>query len=415
VVAKVAGTVEPLLRQKDQRLAISVEEGLTVTADPLKLKQMILNLVSNSIKFTPNGGRITINASLTGTSVEISVADTGIGIAASDVAGLFTEFHQLASRPGVLNQGAGLGLALTQRFAALHGGVVRVESRIHLGSKFTIVLPVAGPPANVAMIKGALVTPDEPDPTLPLILVVEDDRAAAELMQLQLQGAGFRTRVARTGADAVSQARTLKPSAITLDILLPDMDGWEVMALLKGDPQTSSIPIVVVSVVDNPELGLALGALDYLAKPVVADELVRRLGQLIPSPEAGQGRPILIVDDDPANRNWLRRALKPVGFEVLIASGGGEAIRLARSRHPAMVLLDLLMPDISGFDVIEALHADPTTRGIPIVVLTTAQLNEADRHRLSERVSAILRRGSIGASDLIALLRQTIGQPAGVR
>jgi CheY-like chemotaxis protein len=201
----------------------------------------------------------------------------------------------------------------------------------------------------------------------------------------------------------------LKPDAITLDILLPGLDGWEVLTRLKHDDVTSSIPVIIISVVDNPELGLALGAIDYFVKPVPAKLLISRLRRFQPGSNGSRAKTqILVVDDERANREWLTEILEPAGFGVIPAVGGREAIELARSHHPDLVLLDLMMPEVSGFDVVEALRSEKATVKMPIMVLTAKDLTEADKRQLNGRVSSILQRGSTGAADLIGLLRQVM-------
>jgi len=411
VVDQVVKTVEPLVGKKNIQLQAQVDGAGEVLADAGKLKQMLLNLVSNAIKFTPEGGSVSLAASRLKDTVEISVTDTGIGIAQADQRQIFREFHQVDHGPGRKHEGTGLGLALTKRFAALHGGDVRVESVPEKGSTFTLILPVRA---------GVAPAGDHVQPAMnghgagPLILVVEDDPAAAELLTRQLIAAGYRTEVARTGTEALAKARDLHPAAITLDIILPEVDGWEVMTQLKSDEQTSTIPVVVVSVVDNPELGLALGAIDYFVKPVEAKELIARLNLLrVKKPNGGEVR-VLIVDDEAANRHWLTKALEPAGFTVLPASGGREAIEMAKSLKPDLVLLDLMMPEVTGFDVVEALRADESTRETPIMVLTASNLTKADKRHLNGRVSEILSRSSVGSADIVGLLRRVVAQRNGV-
>jgi CheY-like chemotaxis protein len=207
-------------------------------------------------------------------------------------------------------------------------------------------------------------------------------------------------------------AREMRPAVITLDILLPELDGWEVMARLKRDASTSNIPVVIVSVVDNPELGMALGALDYFVKPIDGKELVSRLGRF--NFTHANGTTVLVVDDDASNRLWLRSVLEPAGFVVINAGGGREGIELAKSKRPDLVLLDLMMPDVNGFAVVEALRADPATRQTPIMILTARHLTAADKRHLNGHVSTILARGSTAAADLVEHLRQLVAQPVGV-
>jgi signal transduction histidine kinase/CheY-like chemotaxis protein len=417
VVDQVTRIVEPLLSKKSIKLETDVAKGGDVLADAGKLKQMLLNLVSNAIKFTPEGGTVRVRGARTPTSVEISVADTGIGISEADQQYIFKEFHQVDHGPGRKHEGTGLGLALTKRFALLHGGDVRVESQVNHGSVFTLSIPIhrtaAERPVETPVQPSVLVNGHE---THALVLVVEDDPAAAELLTRQLAAAGYRTHVVKTGLEALAKARELQPAAITLDIMLPELDGWEVMTRLKSDEVTSAIPIVVVSVIDNPELGLALGAIDYFVKPIDAKEMVRRLNRFNFRRSLGQEDVrVLVVDDEPPNREWLIRTLEPAGFTVLSASGGREAIQMAKSEKPDLVLLDLMMPDVTGFDVVEELRSYKDTRETPIMILTAMNLTEADKRQLAGRVSDILSRGSVGGTDIIDLLKRVVAHHNGVK
>jgi signal transduction histidine kinase/DNA-binding response OmpR family regulator len=408
-IDQVVKTVEPLVTKKSLTLTTNIDAVGDVLADAGKLKQMLLNLVSNAIKFTPEGGNVTIGALRSNDTVEISVADTGIGIADADQRQIFHEFHQVDHGPGRKHEGTGLGLALTRRFALLHGGDVRVASRVNRGSVFTLSLPIrASVPPAPEPVPVVVTNGQHPGP---LVLVVEDDPAAAELLTRQLVAAGYRIEVARTGIQALERALVLQPAAITLDIILPEVDGWEVMTRLKSDERTSGIPIVVVSVVDNPELGLALGAIDYFVKPVDTQVLIHRLHEF--GLKGEDEVRVLIVDDEAANRLWLAHALEPAGFTVLPAAGGREAIEMAKAEKPDFVLLDLMMPEVSGFDVVEALRADPSTRETPILVLTAANLTDADKRMLNGRVSEILKRGTVASSDIVGLLKRVVANRNG--
>jgi signal transduction histidine kinase/DNA-binding response OmpR family regulator len=411
LIAQAIELVEPLAAEKHITVRAEASSAGEVLADAGKLKQMLLNLISNAIKFTGERGSVTITARRLPSTIEIAVADSGIGISEADQAKIFMEFHQVDPGPGRRQQGTGLGLALTRRFALLHGGDVRVTSKIGQGSVFTLRLPLQAPvPAIEESTDGA----GAPDLSRPLVLIIEDDVAAAELLTRQLQAAGFRTQVARTGTEAIAKARALHPAAITLDILLPELDGWEVITRLKREEETSSIPVVVVSVVDNPELGKALGALDYFVKPVDGKLLVDRLKRLRLKPSVeGGATSVMVVDDEEANRHWLMRILEPAGFEVVEAAGGRQAIELARARPPDLVLLDLMMPEVTGFDVVEALRADPKTSQTPIMILTARHLTEADKRLLNGHMATILSRGSVGAADLLGLLKQVVDKSNG--
>src|SRR5487761_1818175 len=406
----VLATVEPLARPKEIALDSEPGPGLHLVADPAKLKQMLLNLVSNAIKFTPHGGRVTIRARQVDSWIEIAVSDTGIGIAQSDLGRLFTEFQQLDAGPGREQEGTGLGLALTKRFAELHGGHVSVESVQGEGSTFILTLPAVAkkaiePPAQESGRVGSS------DPSRPLVLLVEDNPEAAEILARHLETGGFRLRIARTGNEALAMARDLKPVAITLDILLPEIDGWEVLTRLKADEATRNILVLIVTGVDNPALGRALGALDYFVKPVDRGALLSRLDQytFTTKVEHGDVR-VLVVDDEPANVEALVALLQPAGFSVIRASGGKEGIEAAKSLIPHLILLDLMMPRVTGFDVVEALRADDATSSIPIMVLTAKTLTLDDKRALNGHVAAIFQRNSVGGAELVQWLRDLVAK-----
>jgi CheY-like chemotaxis protein len=412
VVGQVASTVEPLAKEKQIHLEFEAASAGQILADEGKLRQMILNLVSNAIKFTSEGGSVSIKAARVVDRMEIAVSDNGVGIAPEDLQRLFKEFQQVDSGVNRRQQGTGLGLALTRSFAILHGGDVRVESEPGKGSLFTIDLPVeARSPDRASKATRSDFVNAPGDVSRPLVIVVEDDPVAAELLTRQIERAGFRTEVARTGGEVVTLAKEHKPVAITLDILLPDVDGWEVLTRLKKDEVTSDIPVLVVSVVDNPELGTALGALDYFVKPVDAKDLVNRLSNFnFKQKVGGRQACVLVVDDEAANRDWLKSVLEPAGFEVTLATGGQEAIDLARSRIPDVVMLDLLMPEVNGFEVVKALGGHEVTRSIPILVLTAKHLTNADFDQLNGHVSTILKRGSSGAADVLNELQVVLNK-----
>jgi DNA-binding response OmpR family regulator len=245
--------------------------------------------------------------------------------------------------------------------------------------------------------------------------VVEDNEADAELVVHIVERGGFRVEIARTGGDALRMARDLRPVAILLDIVLPELDGWEVLARLKRDEATSSIPVVVVSVVDNPELGAALGALDYLVKPIRANQLLDRLSSFNFKRQAGKKKlNVLVVDDETVQRELLAAVLESEGFTVVQAAGGREAIQVAMAIKPDLVLLDLMMPDVSGLDVVRALRANAETKTTPIMILTAKDLTETDKGHLNGHVSSILGHGSTGALDLLGHLQRVVGS-GGVR
>jgi len=413
VIDEIRATVEPLARSKSIALETGASGELTVVADASKVIQMLLNLVSNAIKFTPEGGRIEIQARDAGPWIEVAVIDSGIGIAEADLGRLFTEFQQLSAGPGRQQQGTGLGLALTKHLAELHGGQVTVESTLGAGSTFTLRLPRKPAPMS-SLASAAPPRTGAVDLSRPLVLVVDDNPAAAEILARHLDAGGFRMAAAHSGKEALRMARELMPVAITLDILLPEIDGWEVLTRLKADEATRNIPVVVVSVIDNPALGRALGAIDYFVKPVDAKGLLSRLGQYTFTTKVkSESVRILAVDDERANLDLLQASLEPAGFAVLRAGGGREGIEMARSLKPDLILLDLMMPGVTGFDVVEALRSDEATRSIPVMVLTAKQLTDHDKQALNGHVAGIFQRDSVAGTELTGWLRELIAKRQG--
>jgi signal transduction histidine kinase/CheY-like chemotaxis protein len=406
----VLATIEPLARAKRIETAARAETAGLVIADVGKLKQMLLNLVSNAIKFTPEGGQVTVAARRFKTAVEIAVTDTGIGISEEDLPRIFQEFQQLESGPDRHQQGTGLGLALTRRFAELHGGSIEVRSKPDGGSTFTLILPFEARPTLAALDDGEVPSLDDAD-GLPLVLVVEDDQQSAVLMVRNLARGGYRAEVVRSGTEALEKARALRPIAITLDILLPDLDGWELLNTLKEDKDTREIPVLVVTVVDEPELGRALGAHDYFVKPVDGRALLSRLDHYTFTSKVRENMvTVLAVDDEPSNVERIAALLEPVGFSVLKAYGGAGAIEMARAQLPDLILLDLVMPEVNGFDVVSELKSDPKTSEIPILIVTAKDLDARDKHQLNGQVAAVLQKGSTAGVELLAWLRQLLGE-----
>jgi len=409
ILETVVATIEPLARTKGIGIESEADE-IVFVADAAKLKQMLLNLLSNAIKFTPTGGRVSIRATKAGAWIDISVTDTGIGIAKADLGRLFSEFQQLDAGPGREQEGTGLGLALTKRFAELHGGKVTVQSEAGKGSTFVLRLPADAEIPIVGRDQPPVLVRSS-DPAKPLVLLVEDNPEAAEILARHLDGGGFRTDIARTGIQAVAMARELSPVAITLDILLPEIDGWEVLNRLKADELTRNIPVVVVSIIDNPTLGRALGATDYFVKPVDSGALLSRLGEYTFTTKVKtESIRVLVVDDEPANLDLLTALLEPAGFTVIRATGGKEGIDAAKSQVPHLILLDLMMPGVTGFDVVEALRADKTTRSIPVMVLTAKELTGADKRALNGHVAAIFQRRSVAGTELVDWIQALVAK-----
>jgi len=377
ITNEVVAAVGPLLENKRLNMVIAVPP-LPIRADVTRLRQILTNLISNAIKFTPVGGSIFIAGRRTGSQIALSVTDTGPGIHANDQERMFDEFEQVGD-PAMHKAGSGLGLALTRRLVEAHGGRIDVWSREGHGARFTILLPA--PEATGPVTSGV------PSSGNGGILVIEDDSAAASLLAERLTRAGYQVTVAANGEDGLRMARSIGPDVILLDLILPGIDGWDVLSQLKGDDQLRHIPVAIVSVIDDHTLGMALGAVDYFTKPINHDLLLDWLVRngLVPPLRAGAVN-VLAIDDDPAVLTLLERRLSGSGLRVVTADCGVDGLRLA-GRHPFdLIICDLMMPDLDGFSVITALHESERTREIPVLVLTGQDLTEADKARLEGKV-----------------------------
>lgn len=407
---QVRSIVAALADKKRLTVQLALPDDLPhLVADQPKFKQILYNLLGNAIKFTAEGGRVDVSARMVrgsgngnGTqSLEVSVADTGIGISEADLQRIFGEFEQVSSDAARSQEGTGLGLALTRKLVELHGGRVWVESEVGRGSVFRFTIPYHGPrgmevaptpaPAEASVGSGG-----------PLILIIDNDPGARDLIAVFLQESGYRTAWAETGADAMRLAQSHSPAAITLDMLLPDRDGLLILAQLKSDPVTRNIPVIVVSVTDRRELGFSLGAADWLVKPVNRAALGAALERMVPQP-GNTGRPtILVVDDEVPTLEYLSELIRGQGFDVTCASGGRAGVDIALDSQPDLILLDLVMPDLNGFDVVSILRAHPRGEHIPILILTAKDLTAEDAERLRYSVQAVIRKG--GKERLLAEL-----------
>jgi signal transduction histidine kinase/CheY-like chemotaxis protein len=410
-------------RATQHRITVSLDvapEVGVVWGDELKLKQVVLNLLTNAVKFTPDGGSVDAMATVVGAEASVTVRDTGIGIAEDEQERIFVAFQRGGRSPQASAEGTGLGLTLSKRIVELHGGRLWVTSRPGAGSTFGFAIPVRQPPAHphdaISTERSEEAAGTGPAPMPETVLVVEDDRHSRELLALYLEGAGYRAALARDGIEGLELARRLRPCAVVLDIVLPRLDGWDLMARLKADAATASCPVVIVSMLDQRGKGFALGAADYLVKPVQRDEVLESLARCI-STEISP-RTALVIDDDARDRRLIADTLEPEGYSVLSAESGEEGIELVRRERPAVVLLDLLMPGLDGFAVVERLRADPSTSDVPIVVLTAKDLCAADRERLAGRISYLAQKGAVGRGELVELVRsladatrQRMGQP----
>ncbi|HTE65390.1 MAG TPA: response regulator, partial [Candidatus Binatia bacterium] len=354
----VAG-LRPLAERKQIDMTVKCEPG-RIQADRGRLRQIVYNLLSNAIKFTPDGGRIDVEGSWDGPDAHVVVTDSGVGIAADDLGHIFEEFRQVGDVKA-RETGTGLGLALTKRLVEAHGGTISVESQPGRGSSFEVVL------SNARVMDEADAAQPVIDDELELpapgstILVIEDDPSAVRLLRTYLEAEGYRLKVATDGEAGLAAAHSDPPDAVILDLLLPGIDGWEVLRRLKADAELRDIPVIVVTVVDERNLSMSLGAVDYFLKPVSRDALLRRLSLYTFTTKVKQHPvSILVIDDDPGARELAAAALRPEGFDVIAAASGREGLALAESDPPDLVICDLLMPDMDGFEVVSRLQQGAT-------------------------------------------------------
>ena len=393
-------------------LDVAPEVGV-IWGDELKLKQVVLNLLTNAVKFTPDGGSVDALATVVGSEARVTVRDTGIGIAEDEQERIFEAFQRGGRSPQASAEGTGLGLTLSKRIVELHGGELWMTSHPGSGSTFGFTVPVRGPSAHphvTTVGEGSEEAFEGESAAMPeTVLLIEDDRHSAELLAVYLEGAGYRTALARDGVEGLELARRLRPCAVVLDIVLPRLDGWDLLARLKADPATAACPVVIVSMLDQRGKGFALGAADYLVKPVDRDEMLEALARCLP--RGMERRTVLVIDDDARDRRLIADTLEPEGYSVLSAESGEEGIELVRRDRPSVVLLDLLMPGLDGFAVVERLRADPSTADVPIVVLTAKDLRRADRERLAGRISYLAEKSAVGRGELVELVRSVADAP----
>ena len=409
---EVVSILRPIADRNSNVLDVNYPPGIgTMHADLIKVRQSLFNLVSNACKFTQSG-RVTVTAARLNKEgknwVSFSVSDNGIGMSADEIHRVFDPFTQADASTTRKYGGTGLGLALSRRFARMMGGEISVESEKGKGSTFRMMLPATvslrSQDSHAASAPGTTVTPSS-GPHQETVLVIDDDPGVHDLLRRTLERQGFRIESARNGEDGLRLARSIRPSAITLDIMMPGMDGWSVLAQLKSDKDLAGIPVVVLTIVDNKNLGFTLGASDYLTKPIDRE----RLSNVLTRYRRGGEAPVaLVVEDDPESRDVLRRFLENDGWKVDQAENGRVALERLQYRTPTVILLDLMMPEMDGFEFVSHLKRSEVLRRIPVVVVTAKDLTEEDRHRLNGQVSRVLQKGAYSREELLAEVSRTV-------
>jgi CheY-like chemotaxis protein/anti-sigma regulatory factor (Ser/Thr protein kinase) len=410
LVAEVLALTQPLVEKNGNKLASSIDpNAVVVRADAKRLRQGLLNLISNAAKFTQHG-IVRLDVKHAGESITFDVSDTGIGMTPAQMARLFQPFMQAEDTTSRKYGGTGLGLTNTKHFCELMGGSVSLESKPGVGSTFTIRLPATSRAPSSGRPAEARGHASEERP----VLVIDDDPAVVELISSTLKEEGFRVVSALNGEEGLKLARQVEPLAITLDVVNSGsgMDGFQTLEALRADPATRSIPVIVFTMVESRERALSFGAAESLSKPVHPDQLMavfRRLGIV------SRAYPVLIVEDDTVNRGLLRKMLERTGFRVEEAENGRIALDLLESEQPAVVLLDLMLPEVDGFELLARIRERRDLRDVPVVVITGRDLTDGDRERFSDNVRDVLQKGKYSREELVAHVRELISEQAAAR
>ena len=412
---EVKSIIAPLVAKNGNKLELHMADHIgSMRTDRTKVKQCLLNVLSNASKFTQDG-KLTVEVERLETDrpiIQIAISDTGIGMNEEQLGRLFQAFSQADASTTKKFGGTGLGLVITRHFCRLLGGDIAVASQVGAGSTFTITLPdqAAGPHQSTPPVEANLELPRTNSVDVAVnavtVLVVDDDPAARDLLTTNLGREGYRTVQARSGDEALELARKLRPDAITLDVLMPKTDGWTVLAALKADPELCDIPVIMVTVAPDRGIGLSLGAAEVMTKPVDRAELTSLLRQLL-----SRDGPILVVEDDLATRETVRHTVEKMGLTVAEVTNGRLALTwLAENPAPAVILLDLMMPEMDGFEFLDTFNSRPDWRHVPVVVITAKQLTAAERALLAGQARSVIRKGASIDRDIAEAIRKAVGQ-----
>jgi signal transduction histidine kinase/CheY-like chemotaxis protein len=400
LIRDVEDVIRPLASKNGNKLTVTVEPGTgEMRADQTKVRQSVFNLVSNACKFTSKG-EISLQVSRDRRDfICFQVKDTGIGMNPVQVSKLFESFIQVDSSLSRKFGGTGLGLALSRRFARMMGGDIEVSSEAGKGSVFTLRIP-----SDVVIPDPKRKAASSTAPRSGVILAIDDDPDIHDMLRRNMSRYGYSVEVARNGEDGLRLAKELQPLAITLDVMMPGTDGWTVLGRLKSDPLTADIPVVMLTIVDNKNLGYALGAADYITKPVDRD----RLASILKRYQAAGLNSALIVEDDVNSREMISRMLESQGWHVRQAANGREGLEELARERPSVILLDLMMPEVDGFQFLDELHRHPEWKDVPILVVTAKELTSEERQRLNGNVSRVLQKGSYQKHELVEQVSQMV-------
>jgi PAS domain S-box-containing protein len=404
LITSVMSTVVGLVKDKPIKLVKNISTDLPVIrADPMRVRQVLLNLLSNASKFTEEG-LITVSTSInsgpTGKpEIMISVTDTGPGISQDDQTKLFQPFSQVDASPTRKTGGTGLGLSICQHLVQMHGGRIGVQSDIGKGSTFYFTLPVQQTPETSDIpIDGRV------------ILAIDDDEQVISLYERYLEPQGFHLVALTDPSKAKERVRQLKPYAVTLDIMMPGYDGWQVINDLKSDPETRDVPVIICSILEQEEKGFNLGAADYLVKPILEDDLINALNRLNSD---GSIREVLVIDDDPDDLRLISKILNQHGrYKPVLAEGGEQGWEAINARTPHAVILDLFMPKMNGFNILEKMRSTDSLRDIPVIIVTGGDLTAEQHKQLNNFGNNLLKKSSLNEEDLLATLDRALKRVA---
>ncbi|MBZ0284589.1 MAG: response regulator [Anaerolineae bacterium] len=414
MIADVTSTITPMVEKKHNTLEVTCPDGLPeMFTDLTKTRQILFNLLSNASKFTENGTiKLDVDSRQFANQewMVFTVSDSGIGMNAEQLEKLFKDFSQADSSTTRKYGGTGLGLSISRRFAQMLGGDITVTSQQQVGSSFTVTLPVK----SVKVEDDSVFAPTKVDPEVKMmpipvgastVLVIDDDPSVRELVTRFLTKEGFNVRTASSGQDGLKAARDRRPDVITLDVMMPGMDGWAVLNALKADSELASIPVVMMTIVSDKNLGYALGASDYLTKPIDRDKLVTTLRKYECNDPMCK---IMVVDDEPQIREIVHRMLEKEGYEVTEAIDGKDALEKLPLVKPEVILLDLMMPRMDGFEFLAQMRQSDEWNKLPVIVITARDLSTEDRQKLNGHVLQILQKGAYRQEQLLAEVRRLV-------
>jgi len=412
VLTEVLTGIRPAAAAKSIAVHSSIGPDVTVFADRIRFKQILFNLLSNAVKFTPDSGKIWVEAVERRGRLTVSVSDTGLGIPAEEQEAIFDAFHQAGATTKGIKEGTGLGLAITKRLVEEHGGRIWVESEPGKGARLSFTMPAGRASAEEAAPASTVDGEIGPPRERPLVLVVDDEAPARELLASWLEPEGYQLIMAGSSTEALAKAAEHVPDAITLNMLMPGKGGWDTLYELKKTPVTAAIPVIVVTVVDEPKIGLALGAAEYLVKPVDKEVLLDTVRRFIGPGSNGPAK-VLVVDDEAGTCELLKEMLESDGYIPVLAANGKEALAALAHISVSAILLDLIMPEMDGFELLMRMKEDPGLRNIPVLVLTAKDLTDNEIEMLRHETIGLFQKGREWKKQLLADLHRAVGAQAG--